>query len=215
MATDPTSSSISPALTAYPRSLALRDLLQQLRLGRDRLLGPGYERLGRGRVSLPPARRSSARAAPCRATCSAQAPRSGTRHHAQRAFGLHTVDIADLVALETPRCTVSPSLGGQLLHRRPGLLPHIERADDGQPHLDQRRPGDVGPGHRLLLDETVVREHGQQPMRRRVRDAEIFACVGEPDPRLLAEQQQQQQTRCSPKRSDRPGQFRSPVACSA
>ncbi len=88
---------------------------------------------------------------------------------------------------------VSPSLGGKLLHHRPGLLPHIERTDDGQAHLDQCRARDVGAGDRLLLDEAVVGEHRQKPMRRRVGDAEIFAGVGEPHPWLLTKQQKQQQ----------------------
>ena len=120
-----------------------------------------------------------------------QRPRS--RHHAKGALGLDRVDIADLVALQNAEVDGLAGLGGEFLHHRPGLLSHVQGTDDGQSHLDQRGSGDVGAGDRLLLDEAVVGEHREQSVRRRVGDAEIFAGVGEPHPRLFTEQKKQKE----------------------
>ena len=85
-------------------------------------------------------------------------------------------------------------LGGEFLHHRAGLLAHVQGSDDRQAHLDQRRPGDVGAGERLLLDETVVGEHREQSVCRRVGNTEVLAGVGEPHPGLLTEQKKQKKS---------------------
>ena len=116
------------------------------------------------------------------------------RHHSQSPLRLHCVDVADLIALEDAEVDGLAGLDGELLHHGAGLFPHVQGSDNCQAHFNQRGAGDIGAGDRLLLHETVVGEHREQSVRRRVGNAEVFAGVGEPHPGLLAEQQKQKKS---------------------
>ena len=143
-----------------PTSPGARHLFHQLRLGRDRPVGAGSERLGRGGIQRGHlligqlgeqglAQRRAVRGHQC--SCSS--------HYPKGALGLDRVGVADLVTLEDAEVDGLTGLGGEFLHHRPGLLAYIQGADDCQSHLDQRGTGDVSAGDRLLLDEAVMREH--------------------------------------------------------
>ena len=80
------------------------------------------------------------------------------------------------------------AFGVELLHRGPGVLANVQRTDDRKAHLDERRPGDVGPRHGFLLNEAVMGQHRQQTVCRRVGHAKVFARVGQADPWLFAEE---------------------------
>ena len=161
-ATEPTSSSVSPELTAYPRALARDTSFSSFAWVVIDRSGTSGERLGGCGVQLGDlviGHLGEQSLAQRRAVRRHEGSRP--RHHTQGALGLDRVDVADLFALQDAEVDSLAELGGQLLHHRPGLLPDIQRTDDGQAHLDQRGTGDVGPGDGLLLDEAVVGEHGE------------------------------------------------------
>jgi hypothetical protein len=80
-----------------------------------------------------------------------------------------------------------------VLEHGPGVPSDVKLADRRQPDLDESRACHVGARVALLADEAVIGQHRQQPVGGRMRDAEMLARLGQPDPRLAAEQHQQAQ----------------------
>jgi hypothetical protein len=92
-----------------------------------------------------------------------------------------------------------------MLEHRPGVPADVKLADRRQPDLHERRAGHVGARVRFLADEAVIGQHRQQPVGGGMRDAEMLAGLGQPDPRLAPEQHQQAQRVVH--RRDRVGRF--------
>jgi hypothetical protein len=119
--------------------------------------------------------------------------RASSRYHSDGLSAFHAIQEQDLAAVANNDVDSLIELVSKPLEKGSRLAPEVHSVKAGHTDPDERRACAVGLRFAVLLDETVVLQHRQQPMSGGDRHTKMGACMRDPDGALVLDEQEQAQ----------------------